>query len=88
MSVTESLTLIENNLRAARAGDDGNRAYYCDLASRRMKEDIGVFGLFRPSITFNASLALKGYYFNDQGFLDLTGLVKLQLPQTAGERKP
>ena len=85
LSVTESLSLIENNLTAARAGDDSNFKYYCDLAARRMKEDIGVFGLFRPGITFNAGPALKGYYFNDQGFLDLTHLVKLQLPDIAGE---
>ncbi|MDH4157233.1 MAG: hypothetical protein OEW00_08160 [candidate division Zixibacteria bacterium] len=85
LSVTEPLTLIENNLAAAQAENDSNLAYYCDLAARRLKEDVGVFGLFRPSITFNAGLALKGYYFNDQGFLDLTRLVKLQLPTRAGE---
>ena len=86
--INKSLNLAAVYLQSALGADHPKKTlHYFDKTERVLKEDLGVFPMFRPQISFVSNRGLKGYYFDDNGNLDLTNLVKLVLPKPI-EDKP
>jgi hypothetical protein len=87
--INKSLDLAAVYLQSALTADHPKKkVHYLDKTERVLKEDLGVFPLFRPQLIFTAARSLKGYEFDDKGCLDLTEIIKLILPQPAGDEKP
>ncbi len=86
--INKSLELAAVYLQSARCADHPKKEkHYLEKTERVLKEDLGVFPLFRPTVYFIANRALKGYRFDDDGYLDLTETVRLLLP-VPNEDKP
>lgn len=89
MSVNETIAIVDSYLdMAAAAEDQFRRDHYCSLAENALRDDIGVFPLFRPTMFFTARRSLLGDPFDERGYLDLAALTKVRLPEFSEECGP
>lgn len=81
-SPNQTLRIIGNYLESAELAFDSTiRAHYLRLAESSLREDLGVFALFRPTLYFTARLNLLGNVFTPDSNIDFSGLTKARLPQ-------
>ncbi|MFZ5979416.1 MAG: hypothetical protein ACOYVF_02185 [Candidatus Zixiibacteriota bacterium] len=88
-AVKENLTIIGDYLEsAAKAADTAACYHYCRLADRNLKNDLGVFPLFRPTLFLTASHRLKNCAFDAAGHIKTATIDKLILPTDRTEVTP
>lgn len=81
-TMKEQLEIIDQRISAARSAKDMEaKLYYCELIDRSLKEDFGVFPLFRPYVTFFYSDQLEGCRFDEDGRLVVEEMTLLKLPE-------
>ena len=79
--INESVKIIGNHLAAAKAATDSTtRIRYTRLAERGLRDDIGAFSLFRPTLFYTAKPALLGNVFGLLGYPVLERLKRVRLP--------
>lgn len=79
--LSESIQLVNQRLTAAGEADSMEVAiYFCKLADRAMKEDLGIFPLFRPRLYLSTDKMLKDASFDSAGYFVHDRLILLTLP--------
>ncbi len=77
----ETVTIIGGYLdMAEQAADSSQRAYYTHLAETSLRDDVGVFPLFRPTLFVTLRPGLLGDPFTTSDYPDLSGVTKVRLP--------
>jgi len=74
------LGMIESAIRY------GDYYRHLDIAGRIMSEDLGVFPLFRPTVFLHSHKRLQNAGFDQDGRLDFTSAVIVELPQASEEQ--
>lgn len=84
----EALDLLAARLGSAwKSTSDDQRRHYIELIDRTLKNDLGVFPLFRPRVFFVSGRTLADVRFSEHGQVDLTALTRLTFPPDSKERK-
>ncbi|UCD16768.1 MAG: hypothetical protein JSV44_09960 [Candidatus Zixiibacteriota bacterium] len=85
--INKTVALIGNYLESAEnAASARIYKYYLGKIDRALREDIGVFPLFRPTLYFVAGTDVQDYTFDSNGYMDLKQLSKIRLPGVAGRQ--
>jgi hypothetical protein len=79
---TETIVIIGGYLDLADAASDPiRRDHYVRLAEIAMRDDLGIFPLFRPTLFFTLRAGLIGEPFSRTNYPDLSSVTKVRLPQ-------
>ncbi len=85
----QTLNIIGDYLESAEnAADSSSRIRYIQLAEQSLRDDIGVFALFRPTRFFNARQNILGSPFESDGRLDFNRLQRVHLPIVSEDCRP
>jgi len=76
----ETIISAANNIAEADRADSSRCQHYCDLASSRLIQEIGVFPLFRINYLVLAQSNIDNIKFASGGALLIDSLVKIQMP--------
>ena len=71
---------------AITSADRSGQRRYLELIERHMIDDLGLFPLFRPSVFVTTHKQVKGARFDRDGYLDLSSLRRVILPESGRER--
>lgn len=86
--MSEGIDLVTQRIVSAAGSDNHEAAYYfCKLADRAMKEDLGIFPLFRPRLFLSTDRMLKNARFDSTGGFLYEGLKLLTLPTRPQEEQ-
>lgn len=79
--MSESIDLVAQRIASASGSESSQASYYfCELADRAMKEDLGIFTLFRPRLYLSTDRMLKDASFDSTGYFHPEELMLLTLP--------
>lgn len=82
----ETLISAGNNIAEAERTDSSACRHYCDLASSRLVQEIGVFPLFRINYQITKQSNISNLQFSRGGALLVDSLVKIMIPAKEGEQ--
>ncbi len=85
-NMNQQLAIIGDHLAAARETTDPDlREHYCRLAESGLRDDIGVYPLFRPMVYFAHREELSRFSFDPTGLPDFSQLIRIHVPAASAE---
>ncbi|HOD65417.1 MAG TPA: hypothetical protein PLR32_00585 [candidate division Zixibacteria bacterium] len=88
-AAAQSLQAVSSCLdSAALAAEPAAALRYVQLAESVLRDDLGVFPLFRPTLYFTARRSLLGEVFDRRGGIDVSGLARVRIPQNRKDCRP